>query len=127
MASPHFNLFIKEEDIFISPRRKEDSRPSLSAIHLNSILPHHRKNVTGQSERETIPAAPTAHCLPVHTGKKDPAGVTDRVIIAKLNYRAALAFSTTAAKAAVSLIAISDRLLRFSSMPAFLMPFMKVE
>ena len=43
------------------------------------------------------------------------------------NYRAALAFSTTAAEAAGSLIAISDRLLRFSSMPAFLMPFMNLE
>ena len=43
------------------------------------------------------------------------------------NYRAALAFSTIAAKAAASWIAISDRLLRFSSMPAFFRPFMNLE
>ena len=42
-------------------------------------------------------------------------------------YRAALAFSTRAAKAAESWIAISDRLLRFISMPAFLTPFMNLE
>ena len=42
-------------------------------------------------------------------------------------YRAALAFSTRAAKAAASWIAISDRLLRFISMPAFLTPFMNLE
>ena len=42
-------------------------------------------------------------------------------------YRAALAFSTRAAKAAASWIAISDRLLRFISMPAFFTPFMNLE
>ena len=45
----------------------------------------------------------------------------------ELNYRAALAFSTMAAKAALSWMAISDRLLRLSSIPAFFTPFMKVE
>ena len=41
------------------------------------------------------------------------------------SYRAALAFSTRAVKAAGSAIAISDSILRFSSMPAFFRPFMK--
>ena len=57
--------------------------------------------------------------------KKDPVYSTGSYLFA--SYRAAFAFSTTAAKAAGSLIAISDRLLRFSSMPAFFRPFMKVE
>ena len=44
-----------------------------------------------------------------------------------LDYRAALAFSTTAAKAAASWMASSDRLLRFISIPAFFTPFMNLE
>ncbi len=48
-------------------------------------------------------------------------------LFGKTNYRAALAFSTTAAKAAASWMAISDRLLRFISMPAFFRPFMNLE
>ena len=43
------------------------------------------------------------------------------------SYRAFLASSTTAAKAAGSWMAISDRLLRFISMPAFFTPFMNRE
>ena len=38
MPSPHLSLFIKEADIFSSPRRKDDNLPSLSAIHFSSIL-----------------------------------------------------------------------------------------
>ena len=63
-----------------------------------------------------------------HTKSPQPFPVVGLCFCSYLTaYRAALAFSTRAAKAAESWIAISDRLLRFSSMPAFLMPFMKVE
>ena len=45
----------------------------------------------------------------------------------KKTYRAFFASSTTAAKAAGSLMAISDRDLRFISTPAFFRPFIKRE
>ena len=63
-----------------------------------------------------------------HTKSPQPFPVVGLCFCSYLTaYRAALAFSTRAAKAAESWIAISDRLLRFISMPAFLTPFMNLE
>ena len=65
----------------------------------------------------------------IEFGKKKKARCISNTLFPSsfLNYRAALAFSTRAAKAAASWIAISDRLLRFISMPAFFTPFMNLE
>ena len=54
-------------------------------------------------------------------------GMTEIIPVLVFYFRASFAFSTRAAKAAASWIAISDRLLRFISMPAFFRPFMNLE
>ena len=60
-------------------------------------------------------------------GMTKAAAATMRQLLKSLNYSAFFATSTRAAKAGASLMAISERVFRFISTPAFFRPFMKRE
>ena len=80
-----------------------------------------------EAKRDVREAVP--YELVVFATKKAAAQMGDSLekLLYVMDYREAFAFSTRAAKAAGSWIAISDRLLRFISMPDFLTPFMNLE
>ena len=110
----------------LTPRRTAGPGPARVLVHWGETWSHPRGTLGRCHKGSEI----NIHCPNIN--RFSPRGIRKNARAMgperlKPDYSAAFAFSQREVKAAVSWMAISESILRFREMPAFLRPFMKVE